>query len=295
MINNIKEKINIIDYLEFHFEEFTPTQKRIADYILSNYQEVLFLTSDELALKINTTSSSVVRFVQEIGYNGYPDFRKKLRNLISKRLNINGQSEKAKQYKPLEDQNIVDMSILNDANSINKLMEMKDNKKIEKFVKLILESRNKYIVASRTSFSLGHLLYFKMRKIVPNVFFLNNYDQGICDTLQGIKPKDIFITISFPRYTNLTIDLAKYAKSKGVRVVSITNGRISPLCKISEVCLFCPYKGFTFFNSNVAAMALINAIVNRIFGLDYHSGIDNLKKEDEIIEEFNIWFKEKGI
>ncbi|RLC39320.1 MAG: hypothetical protein DRH33_03155 [Candidatus Nealsonbacteria bacterium] len=295
MVDNIKDTINIIDYLEFHFEEFTPTQKRISDYILSNYQEVLFLTAEELALKINTTSSSVVRFAQEIGYNGYPDFRKNLRNLISKRLNINGQSEKAKQYKPFKDNNILDMSILNDAKSINELIEMKDNKKIEKFVKLILQSKNKYIAASRTSFSLGHFLYFKMRKIVPNVFFLNNYDQGIFDTLQEIKPKDMFIAISFPRYTNLTVDLAKYAKSKRAKVISITNGRISPLYKISEVCLFCPYKGFTFFNSNVAAMALINAIISRIFGINYHSGIENLKKEDAIIKDFNIWFKEKGI
>lgn len=295
MVDNIKDTINIIDYLEFHFEEFTSTQKRIADYVLSNHQKVLFLTADELALKINTTSSSVVRFAQEIGYNGFPDFRKDLRSLISIRLNINGQSEKAKQYKSFENKNIIDMSILEDANSINKLIEMKDNEKIEKFIKLILQSRNKYIIAERTSFSLGHFLYFKMRKIVSNVFFLNNYDQGIYDTLQEIKSEDIFIPISFPRYTNLTIDLARHAKKKGAKVISITNGRISPLCKISEVCLFCPYKGFTFFNSNVAAMALINAIISRIFGMNYNAGVENLKEEDEIIKHFNIWFKENDI
>ena len=294
-MSNIRDTLNIIDYLEYHFEEFTPTQKKIADFILSNFQEVLFLTAGELASKINTTSSSVVRFAKEIGYSGYPALRKDLRNVISKRLNINGQSEKAKQYKPLEEKNIIDMSIANDLNSMNELVKMKDNNKIETFIRLILQSANKYIVAFRTSYSLGHLLYFKLRKIVPQVMLVTNSDQGIYDVLKDINPNDLMIAISFPRYTNLTIDLARYVSSRGAKVVSITDGRISPLYKISEECLFCPYKGFTFYNSNVAAMALINAIIGRIFNMHYQSAIQNLKKEDQIIEDFNIWFKEKNI
>ena len=294
-MDNIKDTINIVDYLEYHFEDFTPTQKRIADFVLSNFQEVLFLTADELSSKIDTTSSSVVRFAKEIGFSGYPDFRKSLRNLISNQLNITGQSEKAKQYKPLDEENIIDISITSEINSINQLLKMKDNKKIEEFIELILKSRNKYVVALRTSYSLGHLLYFKIRKIVPNVFVMNNFDQGIYDTLININSEDLLLAISFPRYTNLTIDLARYAKDKGAKVISITNGRISPLYKISDVCLFCPYKGFTFYNSNVAAMAMINAIIGRIFNMYYQCAIDNLKEEDKIIEAFNIWFKEQNI
>ena len=178
--------------------------------------------------------------------------------------------------------------------NLNKLLEIKDDKKIEEFVNIILKAKKKYIIALRTSFSLGHFLYFKMRKIVPNVFLFNNYDQGIYDIIQDLNPEDVVIAISFPRFTNLTINIAKYAKNKGIKLVSITDSRISPLYKISNVCLLCPYKGFTFFNSNVAAMALINSIINRIFNFHYNSGTNHLKKEDSVLLDFNIWYKEKG-
>ena len=294
MVPNRKNSKNIIEYLETSFEDFTTTQKKLADYILSNYHEVLFFTADELASKINTTSSSVVRFAKGIGYSGYPDLQKDLRKLIIDKININGQSVKAKQYTPSNKNNIIDMSLKKDFDNLNKLLEIKDDKKIEEFVNVILKSKKKYIIALRTSFSLGHFLYFKMRKIVPNVFLFNNYDQGIYDIIQDLNSEDVVIAISFPRFTNLTINIAKYAKNKGIKLVSITDSRISPLYKISNVCLLCPYKGFTFFNSNVAAMALINSIINRIFNFHYNSGTKHLKKEDSVLLDFNVWYKEKG-
>lgn len=290
----MKKMKNIIDYLEIHFDEFTLTQKRLAEFILSNSDEVPFFTADDLAAKTNTTSSSVVRFAKGIGYSGYPDLQKDLRKLIIDKINIVGQLEKAKHYIPSDNKSVIDASLKKDLDNINQLIKMKDDKDIEEFVKLIIASRKKYILACRTSFSLGHFLFYKTKKIISDIFLLNNCDQSIFDILRELNSEDLIVAISFPRFTKLTIDFTQYAKNTGAKVISITNSKISPLYKISDVCLLCPYKGSTFFNSNVAAMALINTIVSKIFSLNYELAISNLKKEDSILLKHDIWYKQKN-
>ena len=96
----IKPKERLMSFLEDNFEKFTPTQKRLADYLLSNQYEASFLTADEMAAEIDTAPSTVVRFAKDIGYGGYPGLQKHLRKLLIKKINNIGQLEKAKMFKP---------------------------------------------------------------------------------------------------------------------------------------------------------------------------------------------------
>ena len=83
MTNKIDSYKNLIEYLEINFETFTNTQKYLTNYLIANINDVAFLTADEIAEKVNTTPSSVVRFAKQIGYHGYPELQKDLQNLSS--------------------------------------------------------------------------------------------------------------------------------------------------------------------------------------------------------------------
>ena len=291
-----KSDKDLKEYLETNFENFTQTQKRVAQYLLVNADEASFLTADEMAAKLSTTSSTVVRFARELGYSGYPELQKDLRKFILAKIKSIGQLEKAREFKiPNEGLSVIDLSFQKDVSNLDELIHLDQEEAIKQFVEVMLASRKKYIVANRSSFSLGHFLFFKLRKILPDVFFLNDLDGGIFDTLRECTAEDIAIAISFPRYTKLTTDFARYAQKQKVKVIAITDSRISPLFEPSHVCLFSPYEGSTFLTSNVAAMALINAIVSEIFGRDQHLAVQKLEEEEAILVDFDICeLQEKG-
>ena len=285
---------NLKDYLEENFQSFTHTQKRVAHYLLSNTDEASFLTADEMAAKIHTTSSTVVRFARELGYSGYPDLQKDLRTLVLAKIKSIGQLEKAREFKiPHEGLSVIDLSLQKDAANLNELIQMKQEDALRQFVDVILASRKKCVVANRSAFSLGHFLFYKMRKILPDVLFLNNLDGGMFDILRELSSDDVVIAISFPRYTKLTIDFARYAAKKNVNVLSISDSRMSPLFGLSQVCLFSPYEGTTFLTSNVAAMALINAIISEIFGRDQNLAVQQLEEEETILIDLDT-FESQG-
>ena len=279
MNKKIKSYKNLIEYLEINFETFTNTQKDLTNYLISNINNVAFFTTDEIAEKVNTTPSSVVRFAKQIGYHGYPELQKDLQNLIIDKISVVEEFETNKKFESSKAETASELSLKKDLSNLNGLIKGIDEDSIKNLVNIIMSSRRKYIIANRSALSLGHFFFFQLKKMVSDVFLLSNFDDGIFDMLRELNSEDVILAISFPRFTKLTINFAQYAKKGGAKLISITDKKTSPLHKISDICLFCPYESSAFFNSNVAAMALINSILSQMFSQNYDSTISNIKKE----------------
>ena len=62
-------------YITERFDEFSRSQKDVARYIVDHLDEAAFQTAEELARRANTSSSTVVRFSQALGFEGYPELQ----------------------------------------------------------------------------------------------------------------------------------------------------------------------------------------------------------------------------
>src|SRR6478609_702869 len=73
-------------YIQARFEEFSRSQKDVAQYIVDHLDEVAFQTAEELARRANTSSSTVVRFSQALGFEGYPELQGSAREEYRRRV-----------------------------------------------------------------------------------------------------------------------------------------------------------------------------------------------------------------
>src|SRR5437867_12519641 len=62
-------------YIQARFDEFSRSQKDVAQYIVDHLDEAAFQTAEELARRANTSSSTVVRFSQALGFDGFPELQ----------------------------------------------------------------------------------------------------------------------------------------------------------------------------------------------------------------------------
>src|ERR671913_802568 len=62
-------------YISSRFDEFSRSQKDVAQYVVDHLDEVAFHTAEELARRANTSSSTVVRFAQALGFEGFPELQ----------------------------------------------------------------------------------------------------------------------------------------------------------------------------------------------------------------------------
>src|SRR5579862_4379158 len=77
-------------YIRARFDEFSRSQKDVAQYIVDHLDEAAFQTAEELARRANTSSSTVVRFSQALGFEGFPELQQAAREEYRRRAPATG-------------------------------------------------------------------------------------------------------------------------------------------------------------------------------------------------------------
>ena len=74
-VNGAGEHQSLSKYIQTRFDECSRSQKDVAQYIVDHLDEAAFQTAEELARRANTSSSTVVRFSQALGFEGFPELQ----------------------------------------------------------------------------------------------------------------------------------------------------------------------------------------------------------------------------
>ena len=262
--------------------KFSKGQRVIAKYILNNYDKAAFMTAGKLGRIVGVSESTVVRFAAELGYDGYPSMRKALQEMIRNRLTSVQRIEVAKSM--IDDTDLVKSIIGSDMQNLQATLELLEHDSFNKLVDSIVEAKNIYIVGMRTSTSLATFLGLYLNLLRDNVNVVHDTAASeIYEQIIRISTRDLFIGISFPRYSSHTVDAMQFAKKMGAKTAAITDSSASPLNGIADVCLHAKSDMVSFLDSLVAPMSLINAIIVAV-------GIRNKERVSETFERLEkIW------
>lgn len=77
---------DIIAIIEEKKQTFSKSQRQIAKYILENFDKAAFMTAAKFGKAVGVSESTVVRFAVDLGYDGYPEMKKAMQEMIRNRL-----------------------------------------------------------------------------------------------------------------------------------------------------------------------------------------------------------------
>lgn len=273
---------DLLSMLSKGSSKFSKGQRIIAKYILNNYDKAAFMTAGKLGKIVGVSESTVVRFAAELGYDGYPSMRKALQEMIRNRLTSVQRIEVAKDM--INDTNLVKSIIGSDIQNLQATMDLLKEDNFNKLVDLIVEAKNVYIVGMRTSTALASFLGLYLNLLRGGVNVVQDTAASeIYEQIIRIGEGDLFIGISFPRYSSHTVDAMEFAKKMGAQTAAITDSSASPLDGIAEVCLHAKSDMVSFLDSLVAPISLINAIIVAV-------GVRNKKQISGTFERLEkIW------
>ena len=273
---------DLLSMLSKGSSKFSKGQRIIAKYILNNYDKAAFMTAGKLGKIVGVSESTVVRFAAELGYDGYPSMRKALQEMIRNRLTSVQRIEVAKDM--INDTDLVKSIIGSDIQNLQATMDLLKEDNFNKLVDLIVEAKNVYIVGMRTSTALASFLGLYLNLLRGGVNVVQDTAASeIYEQIIRIGEGDLFIGISFPRYSSHTVDAMEFAKKMGAQTDAITDSSASPLDGIAEVCLHAKSDMVSFLDSLVSPMSLINAIIVAV-------GVRNKKQISGTFERLEkIW------
>ena len=212
---------------------FSKGQRLIASYILEHYDKAAYLTAARLGSVVGVSESTVVRFANELGYDGYPAFQHSLQEIIRNRLTSFQRIEVTNSL--IGDGNVLDKVLLSDAEKIRRTLEEIDHTSFERAVDRIVSAKQIYIIGVRSSSSLAGFLNYNFRMIFDNVKFVQTTSGSeMFEQIMQIGEGDVMIAISFPRYSKRIINAVEYAGSKRADVVALTDSVQSPIAEYAD-------------------------------------------------------------
>jgi len=269
---------------------FSKGQRRIANYITTNYDKAAFMTAGKLGSAAGVSESTVVRFAADLGYDGYPAMKKALQELIKNRLTTVQRIEVAKDLMGKGD--ILDSVLNSDIEKIRYTLEDIDKGAFQNAVSSIVNAKSIYIIGLRSCSALAGFLGFYLNLLFPDVRVVNqNAASEIYEQIQHISEGDVCIAISFPRYSKRTIRAMQFAKDLGGTIIGITDSDTSLVAQSADIKLYARSEMLSFLDSLVAPLSLINALVVAVAERANTDLAENFEKLEKMWAEYDVYEK----
>ena len=281
---------DLLKTIEARYSTFSKGHKKIADYILNNSDKVAYMTAAKLGETVGVSDSTVVRFATEIGFEGYPEFLKRLKEVVSGKLTSIQRIEITSSS--FNKEGILESVINSDIDKLKKTLANIDKSTFDNAIKAILNAKTIYIVGVRSSASLAGFLGFYFNLMFDNVKLIHtNSVSEMFEQIINIAEDDVIIGISFPRYSRRTLNALQYANKCGSKIIALTDSHMSPLTQVADYSLIARSDMASFADSLVAPLSLINAIIVAIAMSKPEEIADTFKKLENIWDEYEVYDK----
>ncbi|WP_317853873.1 MurR/RpiR family transcriptional regulator [Chakrabartyella piscis] len=267
--------------------KLTKKEKLIAEFVLDNFAESCFITSTEIANRLQISDSSVIRFTRTLGYSGFMEFQRSIRKTYTERINsvsdnITIPSERLKlSISKLDQSNLIEVYFANVLQNLKSAVNHNDSLAFERAAGLIAGSKRKFIVTSRANNGVGSMMLLWLKHLLPDVYDTSLPSLNVIDHLCDITDNDCIIAVSFPRYSEMDLLAAQMAYDAGAKIILITDKASSPLAQYATQLLTVSVDSNTFFNSYVGVlftMELLCSFISKEMGYSTEAKLQLIDK-----------------
>ena len=271
------------DYIQARFDEFSRSQKDVAQYIVDHLDEVAFATAEELARRANTSSSTVVRFSQALGFEGFPELQGSAREEYRRRhatadaasvgVGMGGSAA------PLFslDQNEFETAIAADHVNVEETARKVSRTDVEACVEAISESSRVLVVGTdQMAFFASYLRHLLMLLDVQADIVVSPSQEAL-SRLGRIDEDTVVIGLSAGRPHPLVVRAMKIARHRKARAIAITDATLSEVAKLSQVQLYYSSNSPAYVRSHTALLSIIQALAYGVYARDTEKYADRIK------------------
>lgn len=281
---------DLLKNIEERLDGLSKGQRAIANFILSHYEKAAYMTAASVSEQVGVSESTVVRFASELGFEGYPELQRALREVVRSRLTAVQRVELTNSI--IGEGDILSNVLRADADKINRTLDGIDRESFDRAVDKILKAKNIYIIGVRSSAFLAGFLNYNLRMIFDNVRFIQTTSASeMFEQMINIGEDDAMIAISFPRYSKRVVNAAEFADRRGAEVIALTDSTASPIAPYADDLLLARSDMVSFVDSLAAPLSIINAIIAAIVRKKQEDISKKLHELEEIWDKYDVYDK----
>ncbi|WP_102344764.1 MurR/RpiR family transcriptional regulator [Bacillus sp. Marseille-P3661] len=279
---------NPISKLQNKISSLTESQRKVADYILKKPMDVAFLTVDQLAGIVGTSTTTIMRLTYSLGYSGYTEFQKGLQEQFRNQAAPHSRLEA--NLKDLKPNDLWTNYVEHQVNTIQSTVDMIPPDVLDKAIEMIISAERIHCTSVRSGLPVSQYLTHGLTRLLGNCDMIIADLSDWIDKVVSFTSSDLIIVTTYPRYARRIIEFVSRAKENGAKVISITDNYSSPIVKYSDLIIPASSNSIAFHNTVVPAMFVVDYIISAV-AINYPERTkQRLDKINSILTDMNYHF-----
>ncbi len=267
---------SLSEYIQERFDEFSRSQKDVARYIVDHLDEAAFLTAEELARRASTSSSTVVRFSQALGFEGYPELQQAAieeyrTTAVSGSPTTGGAALFSFDHSELEG------SLSADYANLEETARNLTREQVDGAVAALAEAQRVVIVGvDQMAFFASYLRHILSLLDIRAEIVASTGGESL-QRLGRIDEETLVIVLSCGRAHPLLLRAMKLALHRRARTLAISDASMSEVGEHAEQTLYFSSNSPSFARSNTALMALVQGLAHGLYARDEAAHKDRIR------------------
>lgn len=254
---------SILLQIKSTYNQFTKAEKKVADYVLENTDQVLYMSITDLADACQVGDTSVYRFCRTMNLQGYQEFKMQLS------LSLAAQDVTAGTFASSEPMELAERIMKSNIQAIQDTYMMLDRDSVNAVVMMMEDARRVYFFGIGDSLLSAEEGRNKFLRITGKVACISDpHLQSMAASIA--TEEDLIIIISYSGATKDNIYVAKAAKKSGAKIACITHYRKSPLTAYADAVLLCGAKESPMDGGSMAAKIGQMYLIDLLYQEYYH-------------------------
>ncbi len=262
------------------YDELPKQQKKIADYIIRHFDEVVFLSITKLANVLQVSEATIVRFAQNLNHKGFPELKKDLVNYYKDYLTPGERMKRSIEAIPGDPFNFARI-VESEIELLKSAVNTVDSGSLRQAVDEILRANTIYVFGNGGNECLANHLSFRLSRFKLKVVQQSVSGKNLFEKMLVIDENDLIIDYHFYKSTIDFRRLMDVAEEKRIPVLLITDSILPPLVKKAKIVLYAERGPAGTFHSQVVPIAINNAIID---GVASRLGDDAVRALSELSE-----------
>ncbi|MBM7839857.1 DNA-binding MurR/RpiR family transcriptional regulator [Alkalihalobacillus xiaoxiensis] len=276
---------NPIDVLKAEVASLPKSQKLVVDYIIQHYNDVGFMTVEQLAKEVGTSTTTVMRLMNSVGYTGYTEFQKNLHTLLKEEATPQMRLEQNLKQQPYREDWQRHYAL--QMEQIQKAIQLNSETSLDGAIKQIYSAKRIFCTSVRSGLPVAQYLTHNLNRMLGNSKLTIADSSDWIDDVVGMSKGDLLIAVSYARYGKRLIQYVEQAKKKGVRILAITDNYSSPVVPHADVVVTCPANSIASHNSIVSTIFLVDYMISAIPRDQSEAISKRLKNVGETLQEID--------
>ena len=276
------EHQSLSKYIQARFDECSRSQKDVAQYIVDHLDEAAFQTAEELARRANTSSSTVVRFSQALGFEGFPELQAAAREEYRR---VNAKAAKAAKdgaaasSTPLFslDQNEFEGALAADHLNVEDTARKISRSSVEALIEAIVGAEKVLVAGTDQMAFFASYLRHLLMLLDLRVDVVASPSQEALSRLGRIDGATLVIGLSAGRPHPLVVRAMKLARHRQASTAAITDATLSEVAKLAQIKLYYSSNSPAYVRSHTALLSIIQALAYGVYAQDSAQYDDRIK------------------